>query len=80
MNVSRAALPAGYGYVGHTRVVRSVAGTVQTGGNGFRKGDPFVQDFPTTVLENRVNGSIRSFTVLAGGARVTRLGPDALLG
>lgn len=79
MQVSRQ--PLSYGYVGHVRTARSVAGTVEQGGNGFRKGDPFVQPFRTTVLENRVNGSIRSFTVLdSTGRRITRLGPDALLG
>lgn len=57
-------------YSGHRRTVAFVAGVTLSG-------NPFVSDRPTVILENRVNGRVRSVTVLTDdtnrGKAVARL-------
>lgn len=47
-----------YGYSSHRRVVRSISGMTVKGHV------PFVRVGPTPILENRVNGVLRTVTVL----------------
>lgn len=63
-------IPSDYGYSSHRRSVSGIAGLNV-------KGEPFVFTGTTAILENRVNGRIRSVTVLSDlshvGRKVVRL-------
>lgn len=48
-----------YGYSSHRRVVFGISGLT-------RKGDAVVLSGSTRIIENRVNGTVRSVTVLDG--------------
>ena len=47
-----------YGYSAHRRTVAHISGTTL-------KGEPYVAQGPVTILENRVNGKVRSVTILS---------------
>lgn len=70
-----------FGYAAHRRTVNGISGLISEGNRslGTVKGAPFVTVATTTILENRVNGSLRSVTVLDANGRATaRLdGPTA---
>lgn len=62
-----------YGYSAHRRTVAHVSGKV-VNRKGERTGEAFVHDDTIRILENRVNGSLRSVTVLdADGRALVRL-------
>lgn len=65
-----------FGYSAHRRTVKGIAGLTEKGKK------PFVSTAPVTILENRVDGHLRSVTVLSDNTpqarAVTRLdGPSA---
>lgn len=65
-------LVSDYGYSAHRRTVRGISGFTANRRN--RPSEPFVQTTPATILENRVNGALRSVTVLDDtGRAVVRL-------
>lgn len=54
-----------FGYTAHRRTVTAIAGmTLQ--------GKPFVATTPTRILENRVNGRLKSITVLSDHTNTAR--------
>lgn len=58
-----------------------VSGVILRGSvaRGQRKGEPFVRNGQTSVILNRVNGEIRSVTVLnPDGSAAARLDPSAI--
>lgn len=54
-----------FGYSAHRRIVPAVSGIDS-------KGKPFVSTERTVILENRVNGALRSVTVLSDGTPTGR--------
>ena len=64
-----------YGYQSHTRTVGSIGGVVERGRKGVaRKGDNFFRPGVNRIIENRVNGHLRTITVLDhNGKRIVRL-------
>jgi hypothetical protein len=65
-----------YGYASHRRFASQIIGTVESApkGSAWKKGETFTAIASTPIIENRVNGELRSVTVLnSDGRKVVRL-------
>lgn len=71
-----------YAYASHRRSASQIIGTVERAprGSAWRKGETFTAIASTPIIENRVNGELRSVTVLDSltGRKVVRLRGDVI--
>lgn len=69
-----------YTYTGHTFPVNAIAGRVVEGRGTIRKGSMYRSPARASVIANRLDGQVRSYTVLdKDGRRVCKVAPDSII-